>query len=134
MLTISSALWLLVLLVAIAWFIAAGRSASSWVQTFDTRGHDGLLTQHNFDLTISRGPGFAWYSNDYNRWSYRQITVPLWAIVAGATLSTIAPVVSLTRRIRIARARRQGLCPRCNYDLRASREYCPECGTPIDGS
>jgi predicted amidophosphoribosyltransferase len=37
---------------------------------------------------------------------------------------------ALRRADRLASRRRHGLCVNCGYD-RASKEGCPECGTPI---
>lgn len=61
----------------------------------------------------------------------RIIGVPLWLLC----LLTAAPpfalaVSSRRRRIRTAR-RKANLCLACGYDLRASTDRCPECGTPI---
>lgn len=54
--------------------------------------------------------------------------IPYWVIVLG---SLVLPAVWALRwhqrKLRIA-ARR---CIRCGYDLRASTDRCPECGTPI---
>lgn len=50
-------------------------------------------------------------------------------------LSLLFPAARLlvwaTRRRRELERRRMGLCPACGYDLRASKDCCPECGTPV---
>ncbi|HEY7115447.1 MAG TPA: hypothetical protein VH475_02610 [Tepidisphaeraceae bacterium] len=57
--------------------------------------------------------------------NFAEVRVPFWlAILISAT-----PIAGWSwRRASVARRRREGLCPSCGYDLRATPDRCPECG------
>jgi hypothetical protein len=54
------------------------------------------------------------------------LLAPFWAL---AILTAILPSVSIVRRFRRRHRLRDGLCTVCGYDLRATPQRCPECGT-----
>src|SRR5687767_12376572 len=56
------------------------------------------------------------------------VLVPLWAV---AIVSGIPLLWWVVRWRRARLRRREGLCPACGYDLRASHGKCPECGQEI---
>ena len=54
-----------------------------------------------------------------------QVTVPLWFPVL---LLSVAPAVWQRRRLN---RHEPGQCKVCGYDLRATPDRCPECGSPV---
>jgi len=59
------------------------------------------------------------------------IGVPYWFI---CLITALAPAIRLTARLRRKR-HPPGLCPKCGYDLRATPDRCPECGSiPAKGA
>jgi len=55
-----------------------------------------------------------------------QLWIPYWIVFV---VSAVPPVYLLTRRV--SRPSDGVPCRACGYDLRASNDRCPECGTPI---
>lgn len=61
--------------------------------------------------------------------AYFRIFLPLWipTILFALVLCLTRPIYHHRRRKR----KKLGLCLKCGYDLRASKERCPECGMPF---
>jgi hypothetical protein len=65
------------------------------------------------------------------RFDIRMIVIPYWPLVIVCALLPIRSAIRWTpRKRRIKR----GLCPACGYDLRATPERCPECGSTAERS
>jgi hypothetical protein len=83
------------------------------------------------DMGYSCGGMFFGCSFDYIAGDARHdVTVASWFV---ASCTSLAPATFAARRVRRRRRLRDGACDRCGYDLRASPERCPECGTVRPG-
>jgi hypothetical protein len=58
----------------------------------------------------------------------RGIKIPLWALLLPPLLLTLFVIRAYRRKRRWTRL---GYCVKRGYDLRASKDTCPECGTPF---
>jgi hypothetical protein len=78
---------------------------------------------------IRRGTPAIFFSGGpplYNGW---QITAPYWLLTTGVLLCLLPPARQMLHQRRNRRRLAAGLCGHCGYDLRATPDRCPECGT-----
>jgi len=75
--------------------------------------------------------GLAAYRDDVNSmYPGYYLMAPFWFLAA---LTVLLPAIWVTKAARRSRHRASGRCVVCGYDLRATPERCPECGTGPPG-
>ena len=62
------------------------------------------------------------------------VSVPFWMVFVGLCACELFLCRSAIRWARYRRRIKNNLCVHCGYDLRASKDRCPECGTPFSSS
>jgi hypothetical protein len=95
-----------------------------------TRFDDILWGAESGSMTRWDRFGFSLESSHDATMSARRVGVPWWFLMLA---SGALPALWCIHRARIARASKRqagGLCPSCGYDLRATPDRCPECGSP----
>ena len=113
----------------------------SFTAPFNVLANKGRHEQAPSDLhTANSGLPTAWerfgfgYAAGTDAYSFRRIIlVPCWSIVV---IAGVIPAVLLwgRRRMRVSGMRRENRCVACGYDLRATPDRCPECGTAVGSS
>ena len=95
-----------------------------WGTEFVRRPPIPAWDQYVSGILVARplGGGFGYISRPDNR----MIWLPTW-FAAAAT--AVMPATWLARRVIAATRHPRGHCPTCGYDLRATPDRCPECGT-----
>jgi hypothetical protein len=84
--------------------------------------------------TARGGPPLYRLPSEQRCCGMRTVILPVWAPVALLAFLPVRWAVLRRGRWRRDRRIRRGQCVKCGYDLRATTDRCPECGTPAPAS
>jgi len=128
---------------------------------FNSRGHVQVTTRHFVSAAPNQPPRrWEWFAEhpprdleaeaDRNGWTFsvrlpgiacwsgtdttlvtHDVLLPIWPVFLLTAIMPALWTVSRLSRRRRARRLAAGGCLGCGYDLRASTDRCPECGTPV---
>lgn len=109
---------------------------TAWIASDLRPAHFAIDGTAIHNASIEVGSGWAWWITSGDGvldvqpvGSFYEWKVPYWKLVVALLL---LPAWQVYLRVRTRRERlRAGLCRQCGYDLRASSDRCPECGTAI---
>ena len=96
-------------------------------------GAPASSVQTTFQTGLSQYPSRPIYWElryHHRRGGTFRLGIPFWLPLAFAMAP---PLWWVVQRVQARLRYGSGLCQTCGYDLRASRDRCPECGTPIPG-
>lgn len=104
------------------WFSTAPTDESAFVRLFQ----DQLVTTHHGFAFVNLNEGDLLLDNAKGL----LLIVPDWLLMI---LALTAPACQIRPAIRSHQRRKRGQCLVCGYDLRATPDRCPECGTARPG-
>jgi len=123
----------------VAWPIGRIALAHAPVRPPDPPGGYQLISHPPADLDLwyagrgGVGPTFTYFSFGGFGWledqGLRAVFAPAWFACLAAAGLPAWHIPRDRRRRRTDRRKKRGLCPTCGYDLRATPDQCPECGT-----
>jgi hypothetical protein len=93
-----------------------------------------LKFEGHYESPISGASRFRVRSLPHRSGLNWEMSAPAWGFGVFGLLPLAAWIDQQRARRRTQRLRRTGCCPACGYDLRASKDRCPECGRPISSA